>query len=113
MDSGDTKFHSFDEKLGFALTKIIQDSKEEGNNVAMKLRTRINAKGRNSILIKGREILALILPNFKTTSKVEVLYTSMHLYQFEYQGDRNLSWDEILAGMKPADIPNDNTLRDL
>ena len=45
----------------------------------------------------------------------------MHLYQFEYQGDRNLSlffhiwhtWDEILAGMKPSDIPSDDTLRDL
>ena len=62
----------------------------------------------------------MILLNFKTTSNVEVLYTSMHLYQFEfeYEGDRNLSlfihtWDEILAGMKPADIPSDETLRDL
>ena len=59
----------------------------------------------------------MILLNFKTTSNVEVLYTSMHLYQFEYQRDRNLSlfihtWDEILAGMKPADIPSD-ALRDL
>ena len=76
----------------------------------MKLRTRINAKGRTSTLIKGREILALILLNFKTTSNVEILYTSMYLYQFEYQEDRDLSlffhtWDEILAGMKPADIP--------
>ena len=84
----------------------------------MKLRTRINAKGRTSTLIKGREILALILLNFRTTSNVEALYTSVHLYQFEYHGDRNLSlflhtWDEILAGMKPADIPSDDTLRDL
>ena len=45
----------------------------------MKLRTRINAKGRTSALIRGREVLALILLNFKTTSNVEVLYTSMHL----------------------------------
>ena len=58
IDSGDPRFHSIDAKLGLALTKVVQDSKEEGNNVAMKLRTRISAKGRTSTLIKGREILA-------------------------------------------------------
>ena len=91
MDSGDPRFHSIDAKLGLALTKVVTDSTEDGNNVAMKLRTRINAKGRASTLIKGREVLALILFNFKTTSNVEVLYTSMRLYQLEHQGDRNLS----------------------
>ena len=67
---------------------------------------------RASTLIKGREVLALILLNFNTTSNAEVLYTSTHLYQLEYQGDRNLSlffhtWDEIIARMKPTDIPSD------
>ena len=52
MDSGNPRFHSIDAKLGLALTKVVSDSKEEGNNVAMKLRTRINAKGRASSLIK-------------------------------------------------------------
>ena len=52
IDSGDPRFHSIDAKLGLALTKVVADSKEEGNNVAMKLRTRINAKGRASSLIK-------------------------------------------------------------
>lgn len=54
------RFHSIDAKLGLALTKVVTDAKEEGNNVAMKLRTRINAKGRTSTLIKGREVLAFI-----------------------------------------------------
>lgn len=55
MDSGDRRFHSIDAKLGLALTKVVTDSKEEGNNAAMKLRTRINAKGRTSTVIKGIE----------------------------------------------------------
>ena len=90
MGSGDPRFHSIDAKLGLALSRVVTGSKEEGDNVAMKLRTRINAKGKTSTHIRGREVLALILLNFKTTSNVEVLYTSMHLYQLEYQGDRNL-----------------------
>ena len=64
------------------------------------------------IFIKGREILGLVLLNFKTTSNVEVLYTSMNLYQLQFQGDKNLylspffhTWDEILAGMRPSNGP--------
>lgn len=83
MDSGDPRFHSIDTNFGLALNKVVSDSKEEGNNVAMKLRTRINAKGRTSTFLKGREDLALILLNFKTTSNVEVMYTSMHLHHVQ------------------------------
>ena len=35
MDSGDARFHSIDAKLGLALTKVVAESKEEGNNVAI------------------------------------------------------------------------------
>ena len=34
MDSGDPRIHSIDAKLGLALTKVVTDSNEEGNNVA-------------------------------------------------------------------------------
>ena len=54
LDSGDPRFHSIDAKLGLALTKVVSDSKEEGSNVAMKLRTRLNAKGRTSTRLKGK-----------------------------------------------------------
>ena len=49
MDSGDPRFHSIDAKLGLALTKVVSDSKEEGNNVAMKLRTRIISTQREEL----------------------------------------------------------------
>ena len=49
------------------------------HNVAMKLRTRIVAKGRPSDFIEG-QVLASTLFKFKTSSSVEVVHTSMHLY---------------------------------
>ena len=68
-----------------ALHKAATHAEEDENKVATKLRTRINAKGGSSGSIK----LAFTLLSFKTTSNVEVLYTSVHLYQLEYQGDKN------------------------
>ena len=86
------------------LQQVVTDAKDGGINVSMKLRATLSAKGRSSDFINGQEILALIHSTFKTTSNVEVLYTSMNLYQLEYQedqGDKNLSlslffhtWDD-------------------
>lgn len=56
-----------------ALQQVVIDAKDDGIHVS----SRLNAKGRSSDFIKGRETFALILLNFKTTSNVEVLCTSM------------------------------------
>ena len=44
-----------DAKLGMALQKVVIDAKEDGNNVTMKLRATLNAKGRSLDFIKGPE----------------------------------------------------------
>ena len=59
----------------------------------------------------------MILDNFKTTSKVDVLFNPHHLYHLQYPGDNQLSvfynkWIEMLANMKPPDMPSDETLKD-
>ena len=61
-----------DAKLGMALQKVVIDAKEDGNNVTMKLRATLNAKGRSLDFIKGRET-GIVSTNFKSISNVEVL----------------------------------------
>lgn len=56
------------------------DAKDDGLGVVMKLRTRINVKGRILSFIKGREVLVLIFMNFKIILNVEVLYILMYFY---------------------------------
>ena len=65
----------------------------------------------------GREILAMVLDHFRTTSKDEVLFNASHIYKLQYRGDKEMdkflhAWIEIIANMKAEDIPSDNTLRD-
>ena len=65
----------------------------------------------------GREIFAMILDHFRTTSKDEVLFNASHIYRLQYRGDKEMdkflnAWLEIIANMKPEDIPSEITLRD-
>ena len=65
----------------------------------------------------AREILAMGLDHFRTTSKDEVLFNASHIYKLQYRGDKEMdkflnAWIEIIPNMKVEDIPSDNTLRD-
>ena len=65
----------------------------------------------------GIEIFAMILDHFRTTSKDEVLFNASHICRLQYRGDKEMdkflnAWLEIIANMKPEDIPSEVTLRD-
>ena len=54
MDSGDPRFHSIDARSGLTLTKVVTDKREQ---CCYEVEDCINAKGRTSTLIKGREVV--------------------------------------------------------
>ena len=73
--------------------------------------------GKEGNFLMGREILAMILDHFRTTSKDEVLFNASHIYKLQYRGDKEMdkflnAWIEIIANMKVENIPSDNTQRD-
>lgn len=116
-DSGDIRFQSIDAKLGIALTAIVQNGGEAAREVAMKVRQRTQARSKTSSFVKGREVLAMIVTNFRTTSYTEMMFNVQNLYSLKYPGDKQIgrflaAWEEILANMRPSDIPSEVTLRD-
>ena len=73
--------------------------------------------GKSGDFIKGRELFAMILVSFKSPDHTEVLYSSHHLYVFNYYGDDQLeafynTWLDIVYNMKQDDRPSLNSLRD-
>ena len=86
--SGDARFHSIDAKLGIALSAVIQNGGEAAREVAMKLRQRTQARAKTSSFVKGREVLAMIALNFRTTSHTEMMFNVQSLYMLKYRGDK-------------------------
>ena len=97
---------------------MIDNAGEAANHVRQRLHLRLLERGMTLEYVKGREILAMIIQSFKTTSHTEVMYSSQHLHEMSYPGDAKLSmfyhrWIEMIANMKPEDTPSETTLRDV
>ena len=45
---------------------------------------------KKGIFLMGREILAMVLDHFRTTSKDEVLFNASHIYKLQYRGDKEM-----------------------
>ena len=116
-DSGEFRFQSIDSKLSIALQNMVDAAGETAFEVKVRIRQRSQVLGKEGNFLIGREILAMVLDHFRTTSKDEVLFNASHIYKLQYRGDKEMdkflnAWIEIIANMKVEDIPSDNTLRD-
>jgi len=99
------------------LQNMFDAAGEVACEVKVKIRQRSQELGKKGDLLMGREIFAMVLDRFRTTSKDEVLFNASHIYKLQYQGDKEMdkflnAWIEIIANMKAEDIPSENTLRD-
>eukprot|EP00435_Cladocopium_sp_Y103_P043617 s3693_g12.t1 len=111
------KFQSIDAKLAHGLRKMIDRAGNKADGLRAELRLKLNEYGRDGDYIKGRELLVMILSNFRSPDHREVLYNSHHLYMLTYYGDNNLEmwynkWLDIVYNMNPDDRPSKNSLRD-
>jgi hypothetical protein len=114
-DSGLHRFLSLDVKLGVQLIPTIRarnDVKILYDDIL--LRTR-DAVGMGRIL-KGRQIVWLILDHYKCNSNLELVYTIEHLTGLKWLGDGSMhtflaNWHFIIGSMK--DTLGVATLRDL
>ena len=112
------RFQSMDAKLSIALNGMLDNAGELANDVKQKLNLRTLETGASYDYVKGREILAMILSSFKTTTHAEVMYNAYHLHVLNYPGDNKLrefysKWQEMLANIKPSDMPSKESLRDI
>eukprot|EP00435_Cladocopium_sp_Y103_P003936 s3304_g1.t1 len=111
------KFQSIDAKLAHGLRKMIDRAGNKADGLRAELRLKLNEYGRDGDYIKGRELIVMVLSNFKSPDHREVLYNSHHLYILNYYGDDNLEmwynkWLDVVYNMNPDDRPSKNSLRD-
>ena len=116
-ESGEFRFQSVDCTLSIALQNFVQNAGGVAYEIKVRIRQRSQELGKKGSFLMGREIFAMILDHFRTTSKDEVLFNASHIYRLQYRGDKEMdkflnAWLEIIAKMKPEDIPSEITLRD-
>lgn len=118
--SGDPRFNSIDVKLASALMSMMQNGGDQAREVLHEARLRMAKgwRGSTPTLLKGRQLLAMVIDSFRSASNTDLVFTTKHLYDLPYPGDSDLvmfisQWTEVLECMRPGDVPNDVALRDI
>ena len=108
-------------KIGcYDLNAMIASSGDSGKEVAMdiKVMTFDMANKNPPEIIRGRQIVAMILNSFRSATHTDLAFTGKHLYELTYPGDNKLSlfksqWIHILSAMREDDKPRGLALRDI
>ena len=119
-NSGGSRFTTIDVKLANALNAMIASSGDSGKEVAMdiKVMTFDMANKNPPEIIRGRQIVAMILNSFRSATHTDLALTGKHLYELTYPGDNKLSlfksqWIHILSALREDDKPRGLALRDI
>ena len=67
---------------------MVDAAGEVAFEVRVKIRQRSQVLEREGNFLMGREILAMILGHFRTSSKDEVLFNASHIYKLQYRGGK-------------------------
>ena len=119
-NSGGSRFTTIDVKLANALNAMISSSGDSGKEIAMEIKVMtLNMARKNPPeIVRGRQIVAMILDSFRSATHTDLAFTGKHLYELTYPGDNKLSlfksqWVHILSAMREDDKPRGLALRDI
>lgn len=119
-DSGGSRFATIDVKLANALNAMISTSGDSGREVGLEIKVKTLDFARCSPpkVMKGRQIVAMILESFRSSTQTDLTFTGKHLYEMAYPGDAKLNlfrnqWIHVLSAMREDDKPRDLALRDM
>ena len=117
-DSGGSRFSGIDSKLVISLEKMIKSAGDQASEVALEIQqltTRLIKVGK---AVKGRQIIYIVLESFRAYDRLDLVFGVEHLYKLTYPGDKKMGefkqrWLDIIAGIRPDSVPDDEELRTL
>ena len=122
-DSGGVRYNSIDSidvKLASAMISMLKGAGDGANDLSLDVNLKANAyiRGNQFTVIKGRQIIAMMMESFRTRDRIDVIYTIDHFTKIQYPGDNKLAtfkatWLEVIGRLRPEDVPSKNALRDL
>lgn len=80
--SGDSRFNSIDVKLASALMAMMQNGGDQAGEVLNEARLKMakGCRGSTPTIMKGRQLLAMIIDSFRSASNTDLVFTIKHLY---------------------------------
>eukprot|EP00435_Cladocopium_sp_Y103_P067688 s290_g30.t1 len=92
INAPEKKLQSIDAKLAQALKKVIDRVGEKAAGVRSEMRMKMMERGKHGDFVKGRELFAMILANFKSPDNTE----DIHKYKILGEDGPDKTYDKLL-----------------
>ena len=109
------EFRVIDIKMCLALTSMLKTVGDTACVVRIEVEKLQRHRAKHDKMMSGREVIAIMFENFRSSDNAEVTCLIDHLIHLKYQGDSKIydfytQWHAILEGMLEEDIPPKRTL---
>ena len=107
-DSGGDRFATIDIKMAMGMQNMLKQAPDEAKDVYLDATRHSELRHQQGVIVKGRELVALVMQSFRTSDRTDLVYHIEHLFNLDFPGDKNLvifrnKWyDLLLKKIDPA-----------
>ena len=117
-DSGGDRFATSDIKMATSMQNMLRQAPDEAKDVYLDATRHSELRHQQGVIVKGRELVALVTQSFRTSDRTDLVYHIEHLFNLDFPGDKNLvvfrnKWYDLLLKMRSEDRPSPLALRDI
>ena len=117
-DSGGDRFATIDIKMAMGMQNMLKQAPDEAKDVYLDATRHSELRHQQGVIVKGRELVALVMQLFRTSDRTGLVYHIEHLFNLDFPGDKNLvmfrnKWYDLLLKMRSEDRLSKLALRDI
>ena len=111
-DSGGDRFATIDIKMATGMRNMLKRAPDEAKDVYLDATRHSELRHQQGVIVKGRELVALVMQSFRTSDRTDLVYHIEHLFNLDFPGDKNLvmfrnKWYDLLLKMRSEDRQED------
>ena len=112
------RFATIDIKMAIGMQNMLRQAPDEAKDVYLDATRHSELRHQQEVIVKGRELAALVMQSFRTSDRTDLVYHIEHLFNLDFPGDKNLvvfrnKWYDLLLKMRSEDRPSPLALRDI
>ena len=104
--------------MAMGMQNMLKQAPDEAKDVYLDATRHSELRHQQGVIVKGRELVALVMQSFRTSDRTDLVYHIERLFNLDFPGDKNLvmfrnKWYDLLLKMRSEDRPSKLALRDI
>ena len=84
-DSGGDRFATIDIKMAMGMQNMLRQAPDEAKDVYLDATRHSELRHQQGVIVKGRELVALVMQSFRTSDRTDLVYHIKHLFNLDFK----------------------------